>query len=138
VLVLKEVEVSVSPDAEEFYLACSTGWAKVVGHLIEVDRLKFSAIPIKNYIRVSEVESGAKLFDIPVLEQIESYEETMIFLEIIVAVKIVDLIERVGIGKIQNEIAHFKEIAIKNYGQKPIGLKVNAEWLKADISDVLN
>jgi hypothetical protein len=68
VLILKQVEVRVSPDTEEFYLACSTGGSKVLGHLIEVDGLQFSAVPVNDFIRISEVESGAKLFDISVPE----------------------------------------------------------------------
>ncbi|USK85705.1 hypothetical protein [Peribacillus asahii] len=135
---MKQVEVMVSPDAEEFYLACSTGWVKVIGHLIEVDGLQFSAVPIKDFIRVSEVESGAKLFDIFAPETIESYEETLMFLEINVAANIVMLIEKAGIKKVQNQINLMKEAAFSKHGQKPTGQKVDTEWMKADISDVLN
>lgn len=76
---MKQVEVYVSPDAEEFYLSFKMGWKKLVGHLIEVDDFQFSAVPISDFIRVSEFKSGTKLFDIPVPESIESYEETMLF-----------------------------------------------------------
>lgn len=131
-------EVSVSPDAEEFYLACSTGWTKVLGHLIEVNGLQFSAVPVSNFIRVSEVESGTKLMDITVPETVESYEETMLFLELNVAVNIVMMIEKLGIGEFEKAITLAKEDAFKRCGYKPLSQKVNTEWLRADISELLN
>lgn len=48
------------------------------------------------------------------------------------------LIEKVGIEKMQNEINLMKETVYKQLGKKPIGKTVNTEWIKADISDVLN
>lgn len=101
---MKHVEVMVSPDAEEFYLSCSKGWASVKGHLIKVDELEFSAVPVNDYILVSEVESGAKLINIPVPDTVESYEETMFFLEINVASRIVMIIEKIGIDEMQKQV----------------------------------
>lgn len=135
---MKEFKVAVSPEAEEFYLAFSKGWTKLTGHLIEVDQFKFSAVPVNDIILVSEVGSGAKVFHIPVPESVQSYEETMAFLEINVVVKIIMLIEKFGIRKMEYEINLMKKKSYLNYGRKPIGQKVNVDWLKSDISDVLN
>jgi hypothetical protein len=135
---MREFKVTVSPEAEEFYLAFGKGWAKQMGHLIEVEQLKFSAVPVNDIILVSEVESGAIFFHIPVPEAIQSYDETMLFLELNVAVKIVMIIERVGIDKVESDINLFKESVYKKLGKKPTAQKVNIEWFKSDISDVLH
>lgn len=135
---IKNIEVEVSPDAEEFYLAFSKGWTKFSGHSIETNGLKFSAVPIKDKIRVSEVESGAKFFDIPVPEEVDSFEETMFFLEIMVAPQIVMLIETIGLNKVKQEIGRMRQTAISKYGEKPTGQKINTEWIRDDLSDVLH
>lgn len=134
---MKKIFVTVSPEAEEFYLPCN-GWVKMTGHRITVDDLSFSAIPMSNIFRISEFESGARVFDVDVPEFIESYEETMSFLELCVAVKIVQLIEDVGKEKIKMESRRVKEIMTNKLGPSPKGQKVNTEWLKADISETLN
>lgn len=135
---MKNIEVTVSPEAEEFYLALDKGWTKVFGHSIVVGDLKFSAVPIKDLIRVSEVESGAKLIDIPVPEAIQSFEETMFFLEIIVSSQIVLMLEKYGIEKAKEQIALMKQSAFNKHGQKPNGQKVNMNWIKEDLSDIVH
>ncbi|MFJ7662977.1 hypothetical protein ACIQXW_11290 [Lysinibacillus sp. NPDC097162] len=134
---MKKIFVSVSPEAEEFYLLCNE-WVKLTGHKITIDDLSFSAIPFPNLFRIFEFESGARIFDVHVPDVIESYEETMLFLEIDVAVKLVKLIEHVGVEKIKAESNRMKEIMTKKLGPKPKCEKINTEWLKADISETLN
>lgn len=135
---MKNIEVAVSPDAEEFYLAFEKGWTKLIGHSIVVGDFRFSAVPVQNFIRVSEVDSGAKLFDLPVPDGVESHGETMFFLELFVASRIVMLIEKAGIEKTKEQINLMKQVAFNKHGKKPIGQKVNTEWIKEGISDQLH
>lgn len=135
---MKDIEVTVSPDAEEIYLAFDKGWTKLFGHSITVGDFKFSAVPVKNYIRVSEFESGAKLMDIPVPNGIESYEETMFFLEVFVSPQIVMVVEKSGTENVKKQINCMKEVAIKKHGQKPTGLKVDSEWFQTDTGGTVN
>ncbi|KIL71924.1 hypothetical protein [Bacillus badius] len=124
---MKEIEIEVSGQAEEFYLSTTKGWVKVAGHSIAVGGFKFSAVPISGFILVSEVESGAKLFRVPVSEAIESYEETMLFLELNVAVQIVAVIERIGQEKMRNEINRLKAYSLNKFGQKPFTTTIDIE-----------
>ncbi len=135
---MENIEVAVSPDAEEVYLAFSKGWTKLFGHSITVGDLKFSAVPVSDYILVSEFQSGTKLMDIPVPTGIESYEETMFFLEVFVSSQIVMVIEKSGIDKVKDQIKRMKEAAFKKHGQKPTGEKVDSEWFYADTGDAVN
>ncbi|WP_028390816.1 hypothetical protein [Bacillus cihuensis] len=71
-------------EAEEFCLATKNGWAKLAGHSINVGQYQFSVVPLKNIFRVSEINSGAKILDVPVPKAVESNEDTTTFIEIIV------------------------------------------------------
>lgn len=124
---MKEIEIEVSGQAEEFYLSTTKGWVKAAGHSITVGDFKFSAVPISGFILVSEVESGAKLFRVPVSEAIESYEETMLFLELNVAVQIVAAIEKIGQEKMKNEINRLKTYSLNKFGQKPFTTTIDIE-----------
>ncbi|MBO0962365.1 hypothetical protein J1P26_21920 [Neobacillus sp. MM2021_6] len=130
--------VSVSPDAYEFNLALKDKWAKVAGHLLKINEFKFSAVPIKNTIRISEVRSGAKLIDVRVPDNIQSYEDTMMFLELNVVPRLVMIIKKIGSEKFNNQVNEFREIAIKNLGKKPATKKLDTNWLKEDKSGVLH
>lgn len=117
---MKEIEITVSPQAEEFCLAfLEKGWIKMVGHSITVGDLSFSAVPINDLIIVSEIETGAKVFTMPVPDAIESYEETVLFLETVIAGRIVMLIEKAGSEKVNTEIQRLKEIMVSKHGDKP-------------------
>lgn len=131
-------EASVSPDAEEFNLAFNDKWVKVVGHLIIVNEFQFSAVPSKNIFRVSEVKSGAKLIDVTVPEHVESYEETILFLELRVIPQIVTIINKIGTKSFKKQIEQMKKVAIAKLGQMPPTKKINTEWLKEVISEILN
>lgn len=138
---MKRCEILIGADAEEFCLAFTVGWVKFTGHSIAVGEFKFSAVPLKNIFIISEIESGAKCFDIPVPNVIESYEETIFFLESIVGHQLIQAIEKINRddpNRLANEIERLHKVAIKKYGEKPTTEKVYTEWLKEDISETLN
>ena len=135
---MKAFQVNVSQDAEEFYLAFNTGWKKLAGHLIEVEDLKFSVIPVGDFMRLSEFESGAKIVNIPVSEHIQTYEETMLFMGTVVAATVVQLIHEHGIDKIKEQTDLIKKEYCQKHGERPSGKKINTDWLKADISAQLH
>lgn len=72
------MEVTVNEQAQRFYLAALklNKWEPVVGHEIKVGNYRFCAVPVGNYINVSEVTTGAKLFNIPVDFTIHLITET--------------------------------------------------------------
>lgn len=138
---MKKYEVQVGAEAEEFCLAFSDKWGKVGGHAITIDMYQFSAVPVKNIFRISEVTSGAKFFDMPVPEVIQSYEATLLYLETVVAAKLIQIINKVNEknpNQLNNEIERLRKKSIELLGEKPQTEKLDTEWLKADISDVLN
>ena len=59
------MEITVSEQAKRFYLAHDK-WVPLVGHEITIGKYRFCAIPLENRINVSEVTTGAKLFNVPV------------------------------------------------------------------------
>lgn len=59
------MNIKVNEQAQQFYLALKQ-WEPVIGHEIKVGDYRFCAIPIGNRINISEVTTGARLFDIPV------------------------------------------------------------------------
>lgn len=129
---MEHYNIQVGSEAEEFCLATSNGWVKVAGHSIIVDQYQFSAAPIKNFIRVSEIESGAKVFDVPVPDSVESYEETITFLEMIVSLKLIQLIRTVNDqdpGRLDREIEQMRKKAFETCGEKPPIEKVNIDSL---------
>ncbi|WP_234028461.1 hypothetical protein [Lentibacillus sp. Marseille-P4043] len=69
------MKIAVNEQPQQFYLALKK-WTPAVGHEIKVGQYRFSAIPVKNIIRVSEVTTGAKLYDIPVNFAIETLTAT--------------------------------------------------------------
>lgn len=128
---MKSFQIEVSEQAEEFYLSTMKGWVKVAGHCISINDLKFSAVPFSgrssDSIRVSEIESGAKLFDVSVSNKVQSYEETMAFLEINVAISIVKVIEKIGIEKMRKQVKRMAEISLKKHGEKPFTTVVDID-----------
>ncbi|CAM4111944.1 hypothetical protein [Mesobacillus thioparans] len=77
------MDITVNEQAQQFYLALEK-WAPVVGHEIKVGEYRFCAIPIANRINISEVTTGARLFNVPVDLTIhlitETKEDTIKFL----------------------------------------------------------
>lgn len=77
------MDITVNEQAQQFYLALEK-WAPVIGHEIKVGEYRFCAIPIANRINVSEVTTGARMFDVPVDLTIhlitETKEDTIKFL----------------------------------------------------------
>lgn len=137
----EEYEVQVSEDAEEFCLAFPDEWVKVGGHSITIGKHQFSAVPFENHFRISEVTSGAKVVDIPVPEEIQSFEETMLYLETVVVIELINLIIKVNQNnpnRFDQEVELYRKRSIESLGEKPQTEKINMEFMTADISEVLN
>lgn len=135
---MKFKEITVSEQPEEFCLNYPTGWIKAVGHLIKIDDLSFSAVPMDGVIKISEVRSGAKLFEVPIFEEVSNFDQTMNFLRIYAGPKIIKAIESVGIEYMRKNIEVIRKEGIKAHGDMPAVKTYDVEWLKADISEVLN
>ncbi|MBT2215853.1 hypothetical protein KK120_08825 [Virgibacillus dakarensis] len=76
------MNITVNEQPQRFYLAAKK-WVGVVGHEIKVGKYRFCAIPINGSINVSEITSGAKVYNIPmdltIMLLTETKEETIKF-----------------------------------------------------------
>lgn len=132
------MEISVNGQTQKFYLALDK-WVDVVGHEITIGKYRFCAIPIKDHINVSEVTTGAKVYNIPVDLTIalltETKEDTIQFLY-----KVGESVKRI-IEK-QDDfdavLADMKKIAFERLGDMPPIENVDTEWVIEDESEVLN
>jgi len=132
------MEITVNEQAQRFYLALDK-WVDVVGHEIKVGKYRFCANPIGNHINVTEVTTGAKMFNIPVDLTIhlitETKEETIKFLY-----SVGESIKRI-IDKLEDfdgMLMEMKKKAFDRLGKMPPIENVNTDWIEADIADVVN
>jgi len=128
------VKVSVNEQTQRFYLAANE-WVPMVGHEIKVGKYKFFAIPGSTAIRISEVESGCKVFDIPmnfaVMAQTSTKEDALKYL-----LQVGASLERI-IKKRSNfdsELKHMKQLAFEKLGERPPIEDVDTDWMFKDES----
>ncbi|MGY0692964.1 hypothetical protein ACW2QC_09275 [Virgibacillus sp. FSP13] len=69
------MNIIVNEQPQQFYLAAKK-WVMVVGHEIKVGKYRFCAIPLGKQVNVTEVTSGAKVYNIPVNFTIDLMTET--------------------------------------------------------------
>ncbi|MCM3413549.1 hypothetical protein [Metabacillus litoralis] len=132
------MEITVNEQTQKFYLALDR-WVDVVGHEITIGKYRFCAIPIKDHINVSEVTTGAKVYNIPVDLTIalltQTKEDTIQFLY-----KVGESVKRI-IEK-QDDfdavLADMKKIAFERLGDMPPIENVDTDWVIEDESEVLN
>lgn len=110
-----------------FHLAYNDGWVGLRGTKINIQGLDFSFCPLwendKLRIRISEVDSGALLFEIPI-PRIISYivnirEDLTEYYEAEIVPLIELLIKENGIEKIREETEKTKEYMTKRFGDMP-------------------
>ncbi|MFS0882887.1 hypothetical protein [Metabacillus niabensis] len=132
------MKIEVNDKTKKFYLATDK-WKPVVGHEIKVGKYKFCAIPINDFVNVSEVTSGAKVFNIPMTSEIiigtQSKDDSMRFLK-----KIGESLSRIisSIDNFDTHIEKMKKIAFERLGEMPPIENVDMDWVFEDVSDVLN
>lgn len=132
------MKVTVNEQTQRFYLALDK-WVDLVGHEIKVGKYRFCAIPLKDKINVSEVTTGAKVYNIPVDFTIsvltETKEGTIQF-----CYQIGESLKRI-IEK-QNDfdsmLADMRKRAFERLGDMPQIVDVDTDWVFKDTSDVLN
>ncbi|MFE4523435.1 hypothetical protein ACFRCQ_15200 [Cytobacillus firmus] len=132
------MDITVNQQAQQFYLALEK-WAPVMGHEIKIGEYRFCAIPIGNRINISEVTTGARLFNIPVDLTIhlitETKEDTIKFLY-----EVGESIKRVldKQADFDGMLSEMKKTAFERLGEMPPIEDVETEWIFEDQSEVLN
>lgn len=132
------LDITVNEKAQKFYLALEK-WAPVMGHEIKIGKYRFCAIPISNRINISEVTTGARLFNIPVdliiHHRTETKEDTIKFLyEVGESIKkIID--KQTDFDGI---IYEMKQTTFERLGKMPPPEDVDIDWITEEVSDVLN
>jgi hypothetical protein len=135
---VKQMNISVNEQTQRFYLA-SNKWNPAIGHEIKVGKYRFCAIPLSGHINVSEVTSGAKVFEIPmnveIMLETESKEGSIKFFN-----KIGESLKRiiVGTNNFDDQLVMIKKIALERLGEMPKIEEIDTDWLLEDVSDVLN
>ncbi|MFJ5771421.1 hypothetical protein [Psychrobacillus sp. NPDC093180] len=122
-----KVIVELNGQAEEFCLATNNGWGKVVGHAVRIDNYHFSVVALQDFFRISELDSGAKMIDIKVPTSIQSYDEVMNFISLVIVPKVVSLIHEVNKkepGRFEREVERLVKHALETCGVKPPTKKV--------------
>ncbi|MFB1100877.1 hypothetical protein [Terribacillus sp. JSM ZJ617] len=123
------MKISVNEKTQRFYLAANE-WVPMVGHEIKVGKYKFFAIPGSTAIRISEVESGCKLFDIPmsmsVMAQTSTKEDALNYL-LEVGASLERIIKKRP--KFDVELKKVKQIAFDKLGERPPIEDVDTNWI---------
>ncbi|WP_321207775.1 hypothetical protein, partial [Heyndrickxia camelliae] len=134
----KMMDITVNEQAQQFYLALEK-WAPVMGHEIKIGEYRFCAIPIGNRLNISEVTTGAKLFNIPVNLMIhlrtETKEDTIKFLY-----EVGESIKRI-IDKqtdFDGMLSEMKKTVFERLGEMPPIENIDTDWIFEDQSKVLN
>ncbi|OTO28296.1 hypothetical protein A5816_000562 [Enterococcus sp. 3G1_DIV0629] len=121
--------MSVSIDPQEMYvwLACEDGYHKFVGHVVEIDGIKFSIVPMEKEnggieIVFSDLKSGSRLLALPIhaieVALCNTKERTLaMFNERVWIVK--DLIHRFGRKKVIRSINEKTMYMQIKYGEMP-------------------
>ncbi|MBU9711090.1 hypothetical protein [Evansella tamaricis] len=126
------MSVSVDPNPKRFYLAVNK-WLPVIGHEIKIDNYRFCAIPINDYINISEVTSGSKICNFPVNEftrmATTTKEGSMAIFEMI-GMKLKTLIEKQE--DINVRIKNNRDLAFHRLGEMPSIEYVDIEQLTAN------
>jgi hypothetical protein len=132
------MDIKVNEQAQQFHLALKK-WTPVMGHEIKIGKYRFCAIPIGNQINISEVTTGAKVFNIPVDLTIhlitETKEGTIEFLY-----KVGDSIKRIVDKQpdFDGVLSEMKKTAFERLGEMPPIQDVDTDWIFEDQSEVLN
>lgn len=69
------MEIKVHEQPKRFQLAMN-GWVGAIGHEINVGEYSFCAIPTGDFINVSEVTTGLRMFNVQITDDIASKTET--------------------------------------------------------------
>jgi hypothetical protein len=126
------VKITVNEQTQRFYLAAKE-WVPMVGHEIKVGDYKFFAIPGSKAIRISEVESGCKVFDIPmtisVMFKTGTKEDALNYLH-----EVGESLERIikDVPNFDKKIKHMKSVAFNQLGERPPIEDVNTDLLFKD------
>lgn len=132
------MDITVNEQAQQFYLALEK-WSPVMGHEIKIGEYRFCAIPIGNRINISEVTTGARLFNIPVDLIIhlitETKEDTIKFLY-----EVGESIKRVldKQADFDGMLSEMKKTAFERLGEMPPVEDVDTDWIFENQSEVLN
>lgn len=111
-----------------FQLAYKDGWVGLKGTQINIQGIDFSFCPLwvndKLRIKISEVGSGALLFEFPITHLIRCIltirEDLIEYYKDEIAPLVRLLIKKNGIEKIQEEAEKVKKRMIKNFGYMPV------------------
>ncbi|EIB7805140.1 hypothetical protein K9K16_000995 [Listeria monocytogenes] len=119
--------IKISEKDKVFQIATVAGWVEQTGMQVTIDEINFAICVFnkksKDFIQVSEVESGAKLLSIPISvidifvvdnrdKAIEYYKDSVIPL-------IQKKIKANGLDKFRKEVEKAKSYMLEKYGERP-------------------
>ncbi|EAC9325571.1 hypothetical protein B1N70_13375 [Listeria monocytogenes] len=119
--------IKISEKDKVFQIATVAGWVEQTGMQVTIDEIGFAICVFnkknKDFIQVSEVESGAKLLSIPISvidifisdtrdKAIEYYKDNVIPL-------IQKKIKANGLDKFRKEVEKAKSYMLEKYGERP-------------------
>lgn len=119
------MEINVHPVPEIFYLATDKGWKRQVGHLITVGKYEFSVVPSDYFLIVSEVKTGAKVFEYAIPDIIETHRDTMMFIETFIGEILRKHLQQIEPEQLDALIERKYKKAIEMCGEKPNELSKN-------------
>lgn len=130
--------ITVNEQVQQFYLALEK-WTPVMGHEIKIGEYRFCAIPIGNRINISEITTGARVFNIPVDLTIslitETKEDTIKFLYY-VGESIKRIIDK--LDDFAGMLLEMKKTVFKRLGEMPPIKDCDTDWIFEKQSEVLN
>ncbi|UFU00354.1 hypothetical protein KO561_05235 [Radiobacillus kanasensis] len=133
------MDITVSEQAKQFYLALKEEWRPVVGHEIKVGKYRFCVVPMTDMVNVSEVTTGCKVSNIPMSPEImiaTSTKEDSIKWFHKVGESILRIIENTD--NFDEMLTLMKSMAYERLGEMPPVKDIDTHWVFADTSDVLN
>ena len=119
------MNITVNEQPQCFYLAFDK-WQEAFGHEIRMGKYSFCAIPMENVINVTEVTSGARLYEIPVdfdTRLLTQTKEEAIQYFYTIGETVKRIIE--SKNNLDEELAMLKQIAFDGLGKMPEIVDVN-------------
>lgn len=111
--------VHLYEEPEKFPLVTKKGWVMLNGHRLKVGEFSFSAVPIGDKIRVSELITGAKIKDFAIDYGEDTFENMMIHLGSVISMNLIMIIDKIGKEKFRKNIDEFKSKNKELFKKKP-------------------
>lgn len=114
-----QMDIEVTENLYDFYLSFPRGWRKLTGRMVIIDEFRFSAVPYNGVLKVSEVESGALIFELALPDEDMDDADTMRFLTVNVGARLAILLEEAGPMPFRGTVERLTAQFLEELGPKP-------------------